>query len=167
MKISKIVSGGQAGADRGGLDAAITCKLPYGGWIPKGRRAEDGVVPETYAGLRETVSKAYIVRTEANVVDSDATLILCYGQPEDSSLTTLEFAQKHGKPYLAVDLGEGKMKVTGKITEWLHSILLPEGVINVAGARESKAPSVQLATRTIMIDVISRVNGELACPADS
>ena len=167
MRISKIVSGGQAGADRGGLGAAIKCKLPYGGWIPKGRRAEDGVVPETYAGLRETVSKDYIVRTEANVVDSDATLVLSYGQPEDSSLTAVEFAQKHEKPYLAVDLHSGKETTTGRITDWLNSIHIPEGVLNVAGARESKAPRVQLATRAIMIDVITRVNGELFSPAGS
>ncbi|MFB3114968.1 MAG: YpsA SLOG family protein, partial [Nitrospirales bacterium] len=40
--ITKLISGGQTGADRGGLDAAIHCDLPHGGWCPKGRKAEDG-----------------------------------------------------------------------------------------------------------------------------
>lgn len=41
----KIVSGGQTGVDRAGLEAAIAIGLPYGGWVPKGRIAEDGTVP--------------------------------------------------------------------------------------------------------------------------
>ena len=47
----KIVSGGQTGVDRAGLEAAIALGLPYGGWVPKGRLAEDGVVPLKYAGM--------------------------------------------------------------------------------------------------------------------
>ncbi|NLX13574.1 MAG: hypothetical protein GXY44_07975 [Phycisphaerales bacterium] len=78
MPIIKIVSGGQTGADRGGLDPAIWCELPYGGWCPKGRRAEDGVIPARYQ-LQETPSNGYLARTEANVVDSDATAIFTYG----------------------------------------------------------------------------------------
>lgn len=46
--IQKIISGGQTGADRAGIDAAIESGIDYGGWLPKGRKAEDGVVPETY-----------------------------------------------------------------------------------------------------------------------
>ena len=79
MKISKIVSGAQTGTERGGLNAAIHCKLPCGGWVPRGRRAEDGVIPDTYENLRETDTRACPVRTEANVIDSDATLIMACG----------------------------------------------------------------------------------------
>ena len=43
MPIHRIISGGQTGADRGGLDAAIACNIPHGGWCPKGRKAEDGI----------------------------------------------------------------------------------------------------------------------------
>lgn len=71
MTITRIVSGGQTGADRAGLDAAIHCRLPHGGWCPKGRRAEDGTIPAKYQ-LRETPSKDYLARTEANVVDPNA-----------------------------------------------------------------------------------------------
>ena len=49
----KIVSGGQTGVDRAGLEAAIALGLPYGGWVPKGRIAEDGTVPLKYAGMQE------------------------------------------------------------------------------------------------------------------
>ena len=46
--ITKIVSGGQSGADQGGLDAAIELGIPHGGWCPKGRKSEDGVIPDKY-----------------------------------------------------------------------------------------------------------------------
>ena len=48
MAIKKIISGGQTGADRAALDVAIELGIPHGGWIPKGRKAEDGVLPDKY-----------------------------------------------------------------------------------------------------------------------
>ena len=51
--IKKIVSGGQTGADRAGLDAAIECDVEYGGWLPKGRTAEDGILPARYKTMQE------------------------------------------------------------------------------------------------------------------
>jgi len=46
--ITKIISGGQTGADRAGLDFAIKHNIPYGGWLPKGRKTEDGKLPDSY-----------------------------------------------------------------------------------------------------------------------
>ena len=46
--LRKIISGGQTGADRAALDAAINLDLPHGGWVPRGRRAEDGTISEQY-----------------------------------------------------------------------------------------------------------------------
>ena len=40
----KIVSGGQTGVDRGALQAAMDLGLEWGGWAPKGWRADgDGI----------------------------------------------------------------------------------------------------------------------------
>ena len=46
--IEKIISGGQTGADRAALDVAIKLGIPHGGWIPKGRKTEDGTLPQKY-----------------------------------------------------------------------------------------------------------------------
>lgn len=105
MPIKIIVSGGQTGADRGGLEAAIHCKVPHGGWCPKGRKAEDGVIPEKYQ-LQETTASGYLKRTEQNVIDSDATIIFTIGEISGGSLKTLEFAEIHNKPVLHIDIGE-------------------------------------------------------------
>ena len=74
----KIVSGGQTGVDQGALEAAVDLGVDWGGWVPKGWRAENGTVPEQFrARMQEHVSANYIVRTRQNVADSHATLILC------------------------------------------------------------------------------------------
>src|SRR5262245_53687608 len=75
-----IISGGQTGVDRAALDAAIALGIPYGGWSPKGGWAEDMPSPPGilahYPALRETSSADPSERTELNVRDSDATLLL-------------------------------------------------------------------------------------------
>jgi hypothetical protein len=64
--VERVISGGQTGADRSGLDAAIDLGLPHGGFCPKGRLAEDGVIPPRYQ-LEETASAEYDERTRKNV----------------------------------------------------------------------------------------------------
>ena len=78
--LKKIISGGQTGADRAGLDVALDAGFPCGGWCPKGRKAEDGRIPDKYP-LTETGSADYLKRTEKNVVDADGTVIFTFGMP--------------------------------------------------------------------------------------
>jgi len=163
MPIIKIISGGQTGADRGGLDAAITCRIPHGGWCPKGRRSEDGIIPDKYQ-LQETASSGYLKRTEQNVVDSDATLIFTIGKLSGGSLRTMEFAQKHNKPVLHINLAEYPRKETVCwILRWFQGDINkptpPRNcVLNVAGQRESKAPGIQEKAKEIIADVLKIVN---------
>lgn len=72
--IMKIISGGQTSADRAALDFAIKHAIPYGGWCPKGRRAEDGPIDAKYQ-LQESPSSNYTKRTKRNARDSDGTVI--------------------------------------------------------------------------------------------
>lgn len=101
--ITNIITGGQTGADRGGLDAAIHCDLPHSGWCPRGRKAEDGIIPAEYH-LTEMLTPAYLLRTQANVIDSDATVIFTYGPLAGGSLKTVTYAHHLEKPYHDVDL---------------------------------------------------------------
>ena len=75
MLISKIISGGQTGVDHGAIEAALELGFPYGGLIPKGRRAEDGIVPLKFDQVQESTRKDYMFRTEWNVAHSDVTLM--------------------------------------------------------------------------------------------
>jgi hypothetical protein len=157
-RIVKIVSGGQTGADRGGLDAAIELGIPHGGCCPKGRLAEDGAIPDNYKQT-ETGSKNYVKRTEKNVVDSSATSIFTNGTPTGGSKKTAEFAKKHGKPYICLDTEKPDLETTERLIDWTRNLRNPQIVLNVAGSRESKAPGIQKQVAKIVGNLISEVNG--------
>ena len=101
--VKKIISGGQTGADQAALDVAINLGIAYGGWIPKGRITENGVLDEKYK-LNEMKTSNYNRRTEQNVIDSDGTLILFQRQMSGGTELTYRLAEKHRKPCHAVDL---------------------------------------------------------------
>ena len=137
MRLEKVISGGQTGVDRAGLDTAMAAGIPVGGYCPKGRKAEDGKIPERYP-LTELPSENYRVRTERNVIESDGTLILNVGALTGGTALTVEFAEKHGKPYRVEALDDDADPVL--VARWLdeHHI----HVLNVAGPRESKHPGL-------------------------
>src|SRR5437773_12578103 len=100
----KVISGGQTGVDRAALDAAQELGLDCGGWCPRGRRAEDGRIPDRYP-LRETASSDYPPRTAANVRDADATLVLTLGRGNSrGTALTRRLVEEQRKPVLEVDL---------------------------------------------------------------
>lgn len=139
-KPRKIISGGQTGADRGGLDAAMELGIPHGGWCPKGRRAEDGVVPREY-GLKETRSAGYPERTEQNVLWADGTVVFTHGKPTGGSKLTIELAKGHGKPVLHVDLDKlTPREAAAEVRAWMER----EGVdiLNIAGSREGSSAGI-------------------------
>ena len=136
----KIVSGGQTGVDRAALDVALALGLPVGGWCPKGRRAEDGVIPDRYP-LLETPERNYQARTRRNIEDSDGTLILNLSPLDGGTALTADLARQMGKPCLMVALEDG-IEPTA-FQEWLDAH--PIAVLNVAGPRESKRPGVYAA----------------------
>ena len=155
--LERIISGAQIGADRGGLDAALERGLPIGGWVPRGRRAEDGTVPEKYAGLLETPSADYRARTERNAKDSDATLIFTRGPLSGGSKLTADFCRKHGKPWLQIDLAEEGDRDFRFAALWLNDH--GARTVNIAGQRESKAPGIQAEVATFVGRVLAALSG--------
>src|SRR3954470_16119485 len=89
--VRKIISGGQTGADRAALDAALALGIPHGGWVPKGRWAEDGPLDPRYT-VQETPTAVVSVRTAWNVRDSDATLIISHSKLSGGSALTRRLA---------------------------------------------------------------------------
>jgi hypothetical protein len=134
---TKIISGGQTGVDRAGLDVALELGIPCGGWCPKGRRAEDGPLSEKYP-LRETITTAYPERTRRNIQDSDGTLVLTRGRPKGGTRLTIELALEMGKPLLPVDLKRDTS--VEQVRLWAESNRV--AVLNVAGPRASESPEI-------------------------
>lgn len=148
MLIKKIISGAQTGADRAALDFAIDNEIPHGGWVPKGRKAEDGIISQRY-GVNEAPSVDYGRRTELNVMDADGTLIFSHGKLTDGSALTQRLAQKHNKPCLHIDLNQiPEFKSAIEITHWINRQGIE--VLNVAGPRASKDPKIYNSTMDIL-----------------
>ncbi|MDJ0818529.1 MAG: putative molybdenum carrier protein [Desulfobacterales bacterium] len=146
--LKKIISGGQTGVDRAALDAAIKLMIPHGGWIPRGRLAEDGPLPPIYK-LKETNSTSYPDRTEKNVLEADGTLIISRGPLTGGSEFTREMAVKHGRPWLHIDLSfMPAFQAAKTIQDWILNRDIE--TLNVAGARASKDPRIYRDTLDIL-----------------
>jgi hypothetical protein len=142
----KIISGGQTGVDRAALDSAMHVGMSHGGWCPAGRKAEDGIIHEKYE-LSETEINQYVVRTELNVLDSDATLICVWNNVlGKGTKKTLEYCQKHQKPCFICEINDEN--ATSHILKWIRRDQIH--VLNVAGNRESESSGIYLKCRKIL-----------------
>jgi predicted Rossmann-fold nucleotide-binding protein len=154
MKLEKVISGGQTGVDRGALDAALLAGIPVGGCCTKGRKAEDGPIPDRYP-LTELSSDNYRVRTEQNVKDADATLVLTVGTLTGGTALTIQLARRHGKPYL-VEALDGEPDPVA-LVKWLvaHEVK----VLNVAGPRESRRPGFVHKQTVVVLRLVFGASG--------
>ena len=154
--VRKIVSGGQTGADRGALDAAIELGIEHGGYCPAGRRAEDGRIPDRYR-LIETASADHAERTERNVLESDGTLLVTRGPASGGSALTAALAARHRRPFLHVDIdlagdapcAEPASRWADAIREWLATWGIE--VLNVAGPRASGCREIAQDVRALLV----------------
>jgi len=155
--LKRIVSGGQTGADRAALDVAMECGLEPGGWIPKGRLADDGPIPLHYGGLLETESSDPSVRTALNVCDSDATLIVSHGPLSGGSLLTLDNAQTLACPVFHLDLTVlAHTEALDQISKWLRSV--NPHTLNVAGPRASEDARIYSSVVELLRTVLPLVS---------
>jgi Circularly permutated YpsA SLOG family len=143
--VPKVVSGGQTGVDRAALDAARAVGLPIGGWCPRGRLAEDGAIPAEYP-LRETPSEDYAERTEWNVRDADATLVLTRGRPSPGTALTIDLARRLERRFLVLDLRDHPDP--DAVARFVEDEAI--GVLNVAGPRESQSPGIGQEARAFL-----------------
>lgn len=135
IKLKKIISGGQTGVDRAGLDAALQAGIPIGGSCARGRTAEDGTIPEQYP-MTELKSPESFYRTEKNVIDSDGTLILNIGELSQGTKLTHDFTVQYGKPSLIVQLDAPELIKPEHVVRWINGQYI--NTLNIAGPRESK-----------------------------
>jgi len=158
--VGKVVSGGETGADRAALDAAIALGLAYGGWCPAGGWAEDLPDPPglaaRYPYLRTTEQEGPAARTELNVRDSDVTLVL-RGRGAESPGTdlTVQVAARLDRPLLVVDPFADPDPAP--VRAWLEGVAAELGrevTLNVAGPRESEQPGAYAAADALLRAVL-------------
>lgn len=149
MILKRIISGAQTGADRAGLDAALALGLETGGWVPKGKRTDEGPLPEADMlryKLVEHESYAYPPRTEANVKGSDGTVLFGNMSSPGCSLT-IRLCLKHGKPHLC------NPATPEQLRQWVDNHHIT--VLNVAGNRERTNPGIYKRTFLTLMEALN------------
>jgi hypothetical protein len=139
--IKKIISGGQTGADIGGLKAAVILGLPTGGTMPNGWITLDEPKPE-YAelyGMVECPRKGYPARTEANVINSDGTIRFARNFKSAGEKCTLACIKWFNRPYFDVNID--KPPSVEEFKNWI--VEKNVAILNVAGNSEETAKGIE------------------------
>lgn len=150
--LERVVSGGQTGVDRAALDAALEVGAALGGWCPAGRRAEDGRIADRYP-LRETPAADPAERTEWNVRDSDATLVVAGDEPSPGTERTREAASRLGRPVYTCPAASPPDAAA--FQRWMEINRIR--TLNVAGPRESESPGIDAAARDLLRNLFTAV----------
>ena len=154
--LKKIISGGQTGVDMGALEAAISAGLQWGGWCPPDSNNELGAIPEKFGLTPTDMDRSDLApevprsrRTECNVRDSDASLVIgCKGYAYGpGTATTVKLAEIYGKPVF--ELWLPKHDATVEAVNWIHAHRIQH--LNVAGPSETEAPGIQQLTFDFVI----------------
>jgi hypothetical protein len=147
--VSKVIAGGQTGVDQAALRAARECGRAIGGWCPPGRECESGVIPLEFP-LQETErdrspdapSIPRSQRTEWNVRDSDATLVLRSAtedrQGDAGADWAVRCATRDNKPLFICELSDPD--ALEKIQQWLGAEAID--ILNIAGPSEGTSPGI-------------------------
>lgn len=147
-RIEKIISGGQTGADRAALDFAIAHGIPHGGWCPRGRWAEDGIIDTRYH-LTETPTEHSAQRTEWNVRDSDGTVVFSISPAlVGGSKLTRVIASQYERPCLHLSRERDGESAAAKLQEFVTEHRIK--TLNVAGPRQSQEPEIGLFVREVL-----------------
>jgi putative molybdenum carrier protein len=158
MAIERVISGGQTGADQGGLDGAIlfwgnTDRV--GGWCPSGRRSEDGPISAKYP-LQETAEWDYPPRTELNVKESDGTVIFAPQPLTPGSKLTLKYCEEQCRPSLIIDIALVSIpEAVECLADWADAYQIK--TLNVAGSRETTVPGLQEWVASVIHDTLKEL----------
>jgi hypothetical protein len=150
--IDKVISGGQTGVDRAGLDAAMLLGLNVGGWCPKGRMSEDGRIPDKYP-LTEIPNRSYPERTEMNLLEADGTLIVFRDRLDKGTKLTADLCEKYRKPYMLLSIEVFNESVKRGFVCWLADYRIL--TLNVAGNRESASTGIYEKSKIILSELLN------------
>jgi hypothetical protein len=159
--LRKVISGGQCGVDRGGLEAAKACGIPTGGTAPKGWRTWYGPAPELATfGLVEHFSPMYPPRTEKNICDSDATLVLASNPNSGGTALTIRLCRKHSKPVHLIRLPVKDIEREVEVAVAFIKDNCVE-VLNVAGNRDTGSGHEPNFHLTSTVEAVTAILKEL------
>ena len=142
--VTKVISGGQTGVDRLGLEVGKLLGIQTGGTATPGFYTETGndvslkkfgvqeISPSIQAG--KSGREFYLPRTEQNVLNSDGTVYFATDADSAGKIATERFAKQHNKPFLL-------NPSVNQLRQWLADNKIK--TLNVAGNRGSKLSAEQ------------------------
>ena len=158
-KLTKVISGGQTGVDQAALKAARDLGIRIGGWCPPNRESESGEIPGDLPLIETPHERSELapdiprsLRTEWNVRDSDATLILRpkhLVDPDPGTDWTAACALRYRRPTLACNPESSEAKV--RITAWARGLGVT--ILNVGGPSEATAPGIGEQVYDLLMEV--------------
>lgn len=158
VRISKVISSGETGVGRAAIDTAVNLDIPYAGWCPNGGKASDMSEPPGllghYSALQATPASSPQQRTEWNVRDSDATLVL-YGPSGIGCSATAVRTQDHAQNYCrpAIVLSVGDYTSIDQVHDWVLS--LPAHIsLNISGPSEIEESGIYSASRYFIEELL-------------
>lgn len=153
MRPITLISGGQTGADRGGLEAGKQLGIRTGGWMPLGWKAEDGYHPEfkDEYNLSTTRTSDYMARAAKNIADSHLTVVFSTKPQSAGTKATLRECRIQRKPRVLLDPFDSSAEST---LLWIAKSRLDAPVWNIAGNRESVSPGIQSQVRKLLVKVL-------------
>jgi hypothetical protein len=149
LKLKKIISGGQTGADMGGLRGGWELRLKTGGCAPDRFMTERGpnlILRDIY-GLHD-YGVSHNKRTYMNVIDSNATVIFADKLDSVGTKLTIALCKKFNKLYLLNPTPQ-------ELYVWVRDNNIE--ILNVAGNRESVSKGIDERVKNIIIDAFKTV----------
>lgn len=150
---SRIISGGQTGADQAGLFAARELGISTGGYAPPRFLTEEGEAPwlADYRLVEHPVH-GYEARTWANVGCSDLTLIFGNAQSAGSKLT-VKACRYLDRPYMNIPVEWGIDDAVTMVlrAEHMRRFWNQFYIVNIAGNRESVSPGITEFVKQVLL----------------
>jgi hypothetical protein len=147
VRLSKIISGGQTGADEAALMISKKSGIKTGGFIPKGFRTEAGNKPSLKKfGLTEISSRSYSVRTKLNIDNSSGTVIFTKTGKRGAikgkgTKLTFDYSLEKKKPVII-------NPTAGELKKFIRKNKIK--ILNIAGDRNSVNPEIGRTVRKIL-----------------
>jgi len=145
--VTKVISGGQSGADILFSRLGKEAELETGGLMPKGFKTEDGAranYQQEY-NMQEDTTTSYNSRTTKNVQNSDGTIVLVKdkNKVDGGSAFTVKEAKRLKKPVLVID----NSTPANQIRNWLAANKVK--TLNGAGNRATKLGDIAQAENNL------------------